>query len=109
MAMDSSSNKTVLLTSNGDDVSKYIALNLAKYGCSLALVGDEARLHGMAREIAESVGEGVPIHVVGLDMSRDEEAVFDLAVDNACALLGSLDAFVNCYSYEGTYPTPTIL
>ncbi|KAJ7950606.1 Reductase [Quillaja saponaria] len=34
-------------------------------------------------------------------MEEEREAIFDEAVDKACKILGGLDAFVHCYSYEG--------
>lgn len=41
------------------------------------------------------------VEVLGLNMEDDKEASFDEAVDRAWKLLGSVDAFVNCYVYEG--------
>lgn len=42
------------------------------------------------------------VEVVDLDMEDEREAAFEEAVDKACNLLGNLDAFVNCYTYEGS-------
>ncbi|XP_004498504.1 uncharacterized protein [Cicer arietinum] len=101
------SRKRVLLTSNGDDVSQGIAFNLAKQGCRLVLLGNATQLQSIATKITDSVfAEGVAVtdpvvHVVGLDMENQSESVFHDAVDKASKILGKLDAFVNCYSYEG--------
>ncbi|KAK1319738.1 Zerumbone synthase [Acorus calamus] len=93
--------KRVLMTSNGDEISKGVAFHLAKCGCRLVLAGDEASLRTVAREIMSSLNGISPIEVIGLDMEDDKESVFDEAVDRAWKRLGSLDAFVNCYLYEG--------
>ncbi|KAK1270228.1 Short-chain dehydrogenase reductase 3c [Acorus gramineus] len=93
--------KRVLVTSNGDEISKGIAFHLAKCGCRLVLAGDEASLSTVAREIMSSLNGISPIEVIGLDMEDDKEAVFDEAVDRAWKRLGSLDALVNCSLYEG--------
>ncbi|KDO63893.1 hypothetical protein CISIN_1g0245172mg, partial [Citrus sinensis] len=47
-----------------------------------------------------SLKGGQPVEVVGLDMEEDREGAFDEAVDKACQILGNLDAFVHCYTYE---------
>lgn len=44
-----------------------------------------------------------PVAVVRVDMEDDKEGAFDEAVDKACQILGKLDAFVHCYTYEGMY------
>ncbi|XP_068666066.1 uncharacterized protein [Aristolochia californica] len=93
--------KSVLITSNGDDISKNIAYFLAKYGCRLVLMGNEGPLQSIAKEIMETLKGSASIDVIGLDMSDDRAATFDEAVDKACRRLGALDAFVNCYMYEG--------
>ncbi|TKY54781.1 Levodione reductase [Spatholobus suberectus] len=97
------SGKRVLLTSSGDDVSRGIAFHLAKQGCRLVLIGDERRLRSMAHEIMDSLslGDRGAVEVVGLDMENESESAFDHSVDKACQILGKLDAFVNCYTYEG--------
>ncbi|RRT77372.1 hypothetical protein BHE74_00008344 [Ensete ventricosum] len=75
------SGKRVLLTSSGDEISKGIAYHLAKSGCRF--------------------GGSSPFKVVDLNMEEEHESLFDEAVELAWKLLGSLDAFVSCYSYEG--------
>lgn len=66
-------------------------------------MGDENSLRGMVGEIMGSLHGIEPIDVVGLDFEEENEATFDEAVDKAWMLLGKLDAFVNCYSYEGNF------
>lgn len=101
-----SSGKRVLLTASDDEISKGIAYHLAKNGCRLVLVGDENALGNVVREITGSLkGISAP-EVVGLDMEDDKEAAFDEAVDVAWNLVGKLDAFVNCYVYEGKNQEP---
>lgn len=92
--------KRVLLTSNGDDISHGIAFNLAKQGCRVVLMGEASSLRSIAPKITDSVTDSV-VEVVELDMENENESVFHDAVDKACKILGKLDAFVNCYSYEG--------
>lgn len=73
----------------------------------LVLLGNATQLQSIATKITDSVfAEGVAVtdpvvHVVGLDMENQSESVFHDAVDKASKILGKLDAFVNCYSYEG--------
>ncbi|KAF8399993.1 hypothetical protein HHK36_015866 [Tetracentron sinense] len=98
--------KKVLLTSNGDEISKNIAYHLAKRGCRLVLMGNESYLRGVAEKIMGSLKGIVPVEVVGVDMENEEEGVFDEAVDKARRILGNLDAFVHCYSYEGKMQDP---
>lgn len=43
------------------------------------------------------------VEVVGVDMEDEREATFDEAVNKACRILGNLDAFVHCYTYEGMF------
>lgn len=64
-------------------------------------MGDENRLQKMVGDIASSLHGSCSLHVVGLNMEEDRESVFDEAVGLAWKLLGTLDAFVNCYAYEG--------
>lgn len=71
----------------------------------LVLMGDESCLRSMVAEISSSLKEIEPIEVVGLNFEDDDEAVFDAAVDKAWNALGALDAFVNCYLYEGNNQT----
>lgn len=70
--------------------------------CRLVLVGNESRMTSVAKKISENSKVRIGVEVVGLDMEDDREATFDAAVDKACEILGNLDAFVNCYAYEGT-------
>ncbi|KAK4282237.1 hypothetical protein QN277_013637 [Acacia crassicarpa] len=95
------SDKTVLLTSNGDDISESIAFQLAKQGCRLVLMGDESCLRGVSNHIMDGLKGVAEVEVIGLDMEEEKEAVFCEAVDKACKILGNLEAFVNCYTYEG--------
>lgn len=67
----------------------------------LVLMGNEGQLRSAAKRIKDSLNGVVSIDVVGLDMEEDREAVFDESVEKATKLLGKLDAFVNCYFYEG--------
>ncbi|KAL4366595.1 hypothetical protein GQ457_05G019380 [Hibiscus cannabinus] len=93
--------KHVLITSNGDEISVSIALHLAKRGCRLALMGNESCLRSAREKIMGSVKNGVPVEVIGLNMEDETEGIFDDAVDKAWKAVGHLDAFVNCYAYEG--------
>ncbi|KAL0450812.1 UNVERIFIED_CONTAM: 3-oxoacyl-[acyl-carrier-protein] reductase FabG [Sesamum latifolium] len=101
--------KKVLLTSSGDQVSFHIARHLAQRGCRLVLMGNEEQLRSAADKIKGSLNGAVAIEVVGLDMEEEREVVFDEAVEKARRILGSLDAFVNCYSYEGKMQDPLSL
>ncbi|KAG2710634.1 hypothetical protein I3760_04G037400 [Carya illinoinensis] len=98
--------KTVLLTSNGDEVSENIAFRLAKQGCRLVLMGNESCLRRIAEKINGSLKGVVPVEVVGADMEDDREGAFEEAVDKGCMILGKLDAFVHCYTYEGKMQEP---
>lgn len=93
--------KNVLLSSNGDEISKNLAIHLAKRGCRLVLIGNENVLQSMSKVIAQSLKGVLPIEVVGLDMEGEREAAFDEAVNRASSILGTLDAFVHAYTYEG--------
>lgn len=97
--------KKVLLTVNGDEVSRNIAYHLAKRGCSLVLVGDEKVLKGIADWITNDLN-GATVEIVGLDMEEEREAVFDEAVEKTWSILGKIDALVNCYTYEGKNQDP---
>ncbi|KAJ3709153.1 hypothetical protein LUZ61_012858 [Rhynchospora tenuis] len=99
--MENSYDKRVLLTAGDDEVSKGIAYHLAKFGCRLVLVGDERSLRGLAGEVLNSLDGSKQIHVVNLNFEEEKESTFDSAVDQAWSIYGGLDAFVNCYSYEG--------
>jgi len=48
-----------------------------------------------------SLSDRGTVQVVELNMEDQSESVFHHSVDKACQILGKLDAFVNCYSYEG--------
>ncbi|XP_065855155.1 uncharacterized protein [Euphorbia lathyris] len=100
--------KNVLLTSNGDEISHYIALHLVNRGCRLVLMGDENRLRNTREKIASSVKKGVLslVEIVGIDMEEEREGAYDEAVYKACQILGNLDAFVHCYAYEGKIQDP---
>ncbi|GMY13053.1 3-oxoacyl-[acyl-carrier-protein] reductase FabG [Fagus crenata] len=93
--------KKVLLTSNGDEISENIAFHLAKRGCRLVLMGNESCLRSVADKINGSLKGVVAVEVVGVDMEEEREGHFADAVDKACMVLGNLDAFVHCYTYEG--------
>ncbi|CAM8998736.1 unnamed protein product [Rhodiola kirilowii] len=99
--MSAQPSKRVLLTSNGDAVSTSIAYHLTKQGCRLVLMGKEPTLKKAAEEIMGLVKGAERIEVVGVDMEAETQAGFDAAVGKACGILGNLDAFVNCYTYEG--------
>ncbi|KAK6135094.1 hypothetical protein DH2020_031157 [Rehmannia glutinosa] len=94
--------KKVLLTSSGDEISINIAHHLAQRGCRLVLMGNEGQLRSAADKIKASLSGVVLIEMVGLDMEEERETVFAEAVEKARRVLGSLDAFVNCYSYEAS-------
>lgn len=65
-------------------------------------MGNETDLRISAEKIKGSLNGDVFIEVVGLDMEDDAEATFHKSVQKATQILGgNLDAFVNCYSYEG--------
>lgn len=69
----------------------------------LVLLGDESSLKKTAEKIKGSLDGAVKVEVVGLDMEDENELTFDLAVDQASKILGGLDSFVSCYSYEGNF------
>ncbi|CAI9111597.1 OLC1v1011855C1 [Oldenlandia corymbosa var. corymbosa] len=99
--------KTVLLTSNGDSISLHIARHLALRGCRLVLMGNESQLRAAVDDMKRSEKDvGFFPEVVGLDMEDDRAPVFDEAVIKATVILGKLDAFVHCYSYEGKMENP---
>ncbi|CAH2055402.1 unnamed protein product [Thlaspi arvense] len=94
--------KKVLMTSNGDEVSRNIAFQLAKHGCRLVLMGsDEASLRSIAESIRVSIEGAFPVELIGIDMEADSEEAFHVAVEKAWTCLGHLDAFLNCYTYQG--------
>lgn len=69
----------------------------------LVLLGDESCLRSIAHRIMDSlsISDKGTVQVVELNMEDQSESVFQHSVDQACQILGKLDAFVNCYSYEG--------
>ncbi|KAI5558580.1 hypothetical protein BDE02_17G052700 [Populus trichocarpa] len=103
--MGSGANK-VLLTSNGDEISQNIAFHLFKQGCRLVLMGNEKVLRSIGEKITGAVKGAFPVEAVEMDMEEEREASFDEAVDKACIILGNLDAFVHCYTYEGKTQEP---
>lgn len=66
-------------------------------------MGDATALPRIAEKIMGSLERAGPVEVVALDMEEEKESVFDEAVGRASMLLGKLDAFVHCYSYEGMF------
>ncbi|KAK8560688.1 hypothetical protein V6N13_003371 [Hibiscus sabdariffa] len=64
-------------------------------------MGNESSLRSAREKIMGSVKNGVPVEVIGLNMEDERDGIFDDAVDKAWKALGHLDAFVNCYAYEG--------
>ncbi|KAJ6734597.1 BETA-KETOACYL-ACP REDUCTASE-LIKE PROTEIN-RELATED [Salix purpurea] len=101
--------KKVLLTSNGDGISQNIAFHLVKQGCRLVLMGNEEGLRSIGEKITGAIKGAFPVEVVGMDMEEEREASFDEAVDKACRILGNLDAFVHCYTYEGKIQEPLLV
>lgn len=97
--------KKVLLTVNGDAVSRNIAYHLAKRGCSLVLMGNEITIKDVSDTITSDL-KGATIETVGLDMEDEREAVFDEAVEKTWNILGKVDALVNCCTYEGKMQDP---
>lgn len=101
--------KQVVVTVDGSNLSLNLAFRLAKQGCRLVLIGDEHALKIVAGEIARSVRGADPVEVIDLDMEEDREDVFAAVIDEASSMLGKIDAFVNCYSYEGKMQDPLVL
>lgn len=64
-------------------------------------MGNECCLRSVKDNIMDSTNSAVPVEVVGLDMEDEREGAFDEAVDKAWKVLGSLDALVHCYAFEG--------
>jgi len=69
-------------------------------------MGNESCLRSIGEKITGSLKGIYPVEVVGVDMEDEREAGFDQAVDKACGILGNLDAFAHCYTYEGISPMP---
>lgn len=68
----------------------------------LVLMGNESRLQNVVHYITRSLEGAELVQTVGVDMEDEREGGFEEAVEKACQILGNLDAFVHCYSYEGT-------
>ncbi|KAH9298117.1 hypothetical protein KI387_029799, partial [Taxus chinensis] len=98
------SGKNVLLTSNGDEVSFNLALNLSKTGCRLVLAGNGSGLANTMKRLKNCLNDNI-VGVVELDMNGTESLV-DEAIHRAWCSLGQIDALVNCYAYEGTVTAP---
>lgn len=64
-------------------------------------MGDEASLRSTVDHIRVSIEGAFPVELIGADMEADSEEAFHVAVQKAWNRLGSLDAFVNCYTYQG--------
>nr|BAH19962.1 AT3G01980 [Arabidopsis thaliana] len=93
--------KRVLMTSNGDEVSRNIAFHLAKHGCKLVMMGNEGSLRSIVDKIRDSIEGAFPADVIALDMESDSEVAFHAAVQKAWELSGHFDAFLNSYTYQG--------
>ncbi|ESQ50012.1 hypothetical protein EUTSA_v10021329mg [Eutrema salsugineum] len=93
--------KKVLMTSDGDEVSRNIAFHLAKHGCRLVMMGNEASLKSIVESIRVSIEGAFPVELIGIDMEADNEQAFRVAVDKAWTCFGNFDAFLNCYTYQG--------
>ncbi|CAN8303256.1 unnamed protein product [Cochlearia groenlandica] len=96
--------KNVLMTSNGDHVSRHIAFHLANHGCRLVLMGNVescSSLKSIVDYIRFSIEGSFPVDLVDIDMESDSEEAFFAAVEKASTLLGNIDAFINCYTYQG--------
>jgi NAD(P)-dependent dehydrogenase (short-subunit alcohol dehydrogenase family) len=65
------------------------------------LVGDEGSLAATAEEVRRRGGGGGGVAVAGLDFEACDGAAVGAAVDRAWRCFDGLDAFVNCYSYQG--------
>eukprot|EP01018_Ginkgo_biloba_P003292 Gb_27390 [translate_table: standard] len=108
--MKNLSGKRVLVTSNGDEVSFNLALNLVRTGCRLVLAGNGSQLGIAAERIMNSMDEGGErraenVEVIDLNVNGSEQTV-DGAVDRAWQSLGAIDAFVSCHTYEGDLTMP---
>ncbi|KAL6533495.1 hypothetical protein OROMI_027607 [Orobanche minor] len=75
----------------------------------LVLMGNEGQLRSAADKIKESLSGVVFVEAIGLNMEEETESIFTEAVEKAKRVLGSLDALVNCYSYEGKMQDPLSL
>lgn len=86
----------------------FLFLSLVLCIIRLVLMGKESCLRSIQQKIKGSLEGVVPVEVVDVDMEDEREGAFDEAVDKACHILGNLDAFVHCYTYEGTQSVPYI-
>jgi hypothetical protein len=66
-------------------------------------MGNEKGLRSIGEKITGAIKGALPVEVVEMDMEEEREASFEEAVDKACRVLGNLDAFVHCYTYEGNF------
>jgi hypothetical protein len=66
-------------------------------------MGNEKGLRSIGEKITGAIKGALPVEVVEMDMEEEREASFEEAVDKACGILGNLDAFVHCYTYEGNF------
>ena len=73
----------------------------------MVLLGDEGALAATEEEARRCGVGGGCVEFVGLDFKACGEAAADAAVDRAWRCFAGLDAFVNCYSYEGTKDSHT--
>jgi hypothetical protein len=72
-------------------------------------MGDERSLRGIVGEVLNSQDGSEQFQVVNLDFEEERESTFDSAVEKAWNIYGGLDAFVNCYTYEGKRENKHIL
>ncbi|CAH8301767.1 unnamed protein product [Eruca vesicaria subsp. sativa] len=87
-----------------DDIQRGQGFPEHRYPASqtrLVLLGDEASLRSIVDHIRVSVDGAFPVLLIGVDMEDDSEEAFYVAVQKAWTCLGSLDAFINCYTYQG--------
>jgi len=85
------SGKNVLLTGATGGIGRYVALQLAAKGASLALVGSNAdSLQALSGEIAQAGGKSVEI-VANLEHAHAAQGIVDAAVQH----LGSIDILIN--------------
>jgi hypothetical protein len=72
-------------------------------------MGDERSLRGIIGEVLNSLNGSKQIQAVSLNFEEEKESTFDSAVEKAWNIYGGLDAFVNCYTYEGKRENKQIL
>lgn len=66
-------------------------------------MGNESCLRSIGNRMTDTLEGAIPVEVVGIDMEVEKESTFDEAVDKASRIMGGLDAFVHCSTYEGMY------